>query len=254
MYIFQCEDSLDGIFTGIYDAWASGYGHNNVKLTTSLTENFELFAQYITVTTDPEKAMKVHRTLKKRFSYDAFSILCLAASSYQDDKADMLYKTIVYAFTLPNESSALEADAIPFIRAVNKYAKNANNECHHLYGFLRFSELYSNILFAKITPKNNIISFLTNHFDNRMPLENYMIYDEGRDIVALHKAHCQSLIALHPDFNKNAIEQFSDSEEQFRSLWQEFFDSIAIEGRHNTNLQRQNMPLRFRSNQHEFRS
>ena len=26
MYIFQCEDSLDGIFTAIYDAWDSGYG------------------------------------------------------------------------------------------------------------------------------------------------------------------------------------------------------------------------------------
>ena len=24
-YIFQCEDSLDGIFTAIYDAWSSGY-------------------------------------------------------------------------------------------------------------------------------------------------------------------------------------------------------------------------------------
>ena len=34
MYIFLCEDSLDGIFSGVYDAWASGYGHANVTLTT----------------------------------------------------------------------------------------------------------------------------------------------------------------------------------------------------------------------------
>gem|GEM_PF-5421032 len=32
MHIFLCEDSIDGIFTGIYDAWASRYGHKNIKL------------------------------------------------------------------------------------------------------------------------------------------------------------------------------------------------------------------------------
>ena len=30
--VFQCEDSTDGIFTGIYDAWDSRVGHRNVKL------------------------------------------------------------------------------------------------------------------------------------------------------------------------------------------------------------------------------
>ena len=32
MHIFLCEDSIDGIFTGIYDAWASRVGHDRVKL------------------------------------------------------------------------------------------------------------------------------------------------------------------------------------------------------------------------------
>ena len=32
MQIFLCEDSVDGIFTGVYDAWASGLGHDNVRL------------------------------------------------------------------------------------------------------------------------------------------------------------------------------------------------------------------------------
>lgn len=30
--IFQCEDSIDGIFTAVYQAWSSGYGHDNVKI------------------------------------------------------------------------------------------------------------------------------------------------------------------------------------------------------------------------------
>lgn len=31
MHIFLCEDSIDGIFTGIYDAWASRYGTQKYK-------------------------------------------------------------------------------------------------------------------------------------------------------------------------------------------------------------------------------
>ena len=43
MYIFICEDSLDGIFTGVYDAWASRYGHQNVALLAHEPENYMLF-------------------------------------------------------------------------------------------------------------------------------------------------------------------------------------------------------------------
>ncbi len=64
MYIFICEDSIDGIFTGVYDAWASGYGHTNISLTTKIPENYSLFCEYITVETDYAKSAKVARTLQ----------------------------------------------------------------------------------------------------------------------------------------------------------------------------------------------
>ena len=44
MMIFQCEDSVDGIFTGVYDAWACGLGHSNVGLRIRTQMNMELFA------------------------------------------------------------------------------------------------------------------------------------------------------------------------------------------------------------------
>ena len=39
MYIFQCEDSIDGIFTGVYDAWASHYGHKHIQLSSDNSGN-----------------------------------------------------------------------------------------------------------------------------------------------------------------------------------------------------------------------
>lgn len=43
MYVFICEDSLEGIFTGVYDACASRLGHRNIRLATGEPENYELF-------------------------------------------------------------------------------------------------------------------------------------------------------------------------------------------------------------------
>ena len=42
MYVFICEDSLEGIFTGVYDACASRLGHRNIRLATGEPENYEI--------------------------------------------------------------------------------------------------------------------------------------------------------------------------------------------------------------------
>ena len=66
MTIFWCEDSLDGILTGIYDAWDSRLGHNQVKLKTDAQDTLELFCDYRQVKTDAVKAEKVLRTIRDR--------------------------------------------------------------------------------------------------------------------------------------------------------------------------------------------
>ena len=44
MYVFLCEDSPEGIFTGVYDAWESRLGHNNISLQIHTgEENYDLF-------------------------------------------------------------------------------------------------------------------------------------------------------------------------------------------------------------------
>ena len=76
MYIFQCEDSLDGIFTAIYDAWDSGYGLMNVRIEVLNGRddcyNMELFSEYIPVETNEEKAEKVARSIRYKISEEAY--------------------------------------------------------------------------------------------------------------------------------------------------------------------------------------
>lgn len=260
MYIFVCEDSIDGIFSGVYDAWASHYGHSNVALTIREAENLSLFDQYISVPTDFEKSKKVARTLRLRLGMDVYSEICQAASAIESDKrrkdgidkADAIYKTIVLALSIQDGSKVLTFLGNPYVNQVFQLSRAAGNEAHHLMGFLRFHELESGILFAKIHPKHGILSFLTEHFCDRLPEENFLIYDEDRKKAGLHKAGAGWLITDTQGMDESFLERFSEEEYEYQRLWCGFFESIAIEARKNKALQNQNIPKRFQKDALEF--
>ena len=41
---FICEDSIEGVFAGIYDAYALRIGHEHIHLQIGEEENYRLFA------------------------------------------------------------------------------------------------------------------------------------------------------------------------------------------------------------------
>ncbi len=60
-----CEDSLEGIFTAVYDAYALREGHGHLHVQVGEEDNYRLFAQYLYSRPDEDKTDKVVRTLKK---------------------------------------------------------------------------------------------------------------------------------------------------------------------------------------------
>ena len=76
-----CEDSLEGIFTGIYDAYALREGHEHVHIQIGEEDNYRLFASYLHISPDPVKTDKVARTLLGRLGEHAYHAVCRAAAS-----------------------------------------------------------------------------------------------------------------------------------------------------------------------------
>lgn len=251
MYIFQCEDSIDGIFTGIYDAWASHYGHKNIQLSSDNSGNLMLFSEYIPVIPDCDKSRKVSRTLITRFGTDFYETICKCAMADSHcrkltmDKANAIYQTIVMALALPEGAKVLEYLSEPCISCILELCRQTANEGHHLLEFLRFSELKSGILFAQIHAKNDVLPILATHFTDRLPLENFIIYDASHQMAAVHKSSKDYLIVDASSLNLDLTKEYSSEEDGFRKLWCTFFDSIAIEARKNPKLQSQNIPKRF---------
>lgn len=264
MYIFICEDSLNGILTGVYDAWCYKIAHRSrlseedIALTCREPENYSLFAEYTTIAPSLEKASKVRNTLVSQLGDDFFYAIAeaiLATELHEKrgsiDKANAVYKTIVYGLAKPPGSKTpygakiLNDFANPYVNRVFELSRTMHNEAHHLLGFMRFQELENGVLLSIIHPKNNCITVLAEHFTDRLPKENFMIYDENRKTAAVHAAGKNFMLVDASSIDEEILHRYSDKEETYQNLWKNFFESIAIQARINPKLQAQNIPKRF---------
>lgn len=264
MHIFVCEDSLNGILTGIYDAWNYKVAHrtslreDEIELSCKEPENYSLFDEYESVPPSVTKAGKVRTTLTSRFGIEFYMVLAnaiLATELHEKrgalDKANAVYKTVVFAFAKPSATATpygarvLHYLGTPCVARVFELSRSIQNEAHHLLGFLRFQELENGVLLSTIHPKNDCITILANHFTDRLPQENFMIYDENRKTAALHAAGKDFILVDASELDEELLHRFSEKEEAYQKLWKAFFESIAIEARTNPELQAQNIPKRF---------
>lgn len=250
-YIFQCEDSLDGIFTAIYNAWDSGYGHKNIQIQfIDQVMNYQLFSKYIPVVTDYEKSEKVVRTIKKKISVEAYETICRAAMTDRQDKADAIYRFVILG--IHYGSSIITNYSNPVVQTIFEMNRAVGNEVHHYTGFLRFSELKNHVLYGKINPKNNVITLLAPHFADRLPVENWIIHDEVRQLAIVHQIGEGWVQVDTSEVDFSELGKINNEEERLEQLWKSFVESIAILERTNYKLQRQNLPIRFRRNMTEF--
>lgn len=245
MKIFLCRDSIEGILCGVYDAWASRAGHANVRLSVKNGDDMELFAEYIEVEEDRGKAEKVMRTLKRRLHAEDFQALYQALLSADQYRADSIYRVIVLA--LSTQRRVLDALGHPDVCRVFELSRKTGNEAHRYLQFTRFRELENGALFAEISPENRVLPLIGEHFANRLPLENFLIYDNRHQSSLFHASGREWVLMDMPEGLDAVKLNFSQAEEEIKGSWQAFFDAVAIQERKNKNLQRQFLPMKFRA-------
>lgn len=253
-----CEDSLEGIFTGIYEAYALREGHTHVHMQIGEEENLRLFATYRYIPPDPVKTDKVAQTLKRRLGEHTYHALCRAAASCYRDKGEAVYRTVVDALTAGSGRRVMENLKNPHVARCFELARFTANEAHYETEFIRFQELAAGdsgenrILFSKIGPKNNVVPFVMPHFADRLSIENFMVYDENRKLFGVHPAReAWYLVSAGEDFN---LQEFplSEKEEKYQELFRAFHRTIGIKSRENKKLQRQMCAYRYQDYMTEF--
>ncbi len=212
----------------------------------------ELFCEYVETEESERKAVAVEKLIKKHLGDEAYRDLYYAILSPDEKKGDVVLNTMLEAKIIPNSKKIMNHLKSPYVRKVFELSRTVGNEVHYFKEFLRFRELRSGILFAKINPKSQVLTCIADHFANRLPLENWLVYDESHRMVLVHEAKKQWVILVDETMNFEKVKNFSNAEWMFEKLWKGFCDTISIKERENRELQRQHLPMWYRKNMVEF--
>lgn len=258
MTIYLCVPDFEGILCGVYDAWMSRKGHDNVRLELKGTyHELELFSEYVESESTHGKARKVINSVCGKLSQEVYKKIYVASLSQDAGRADKIYRFLVQAFSIG--PGILDQLQIPESCEIFELCRNVYNENHLLVEFLRFSQASGGVLVARIGPKNDVMTLLAPHFADRLPEENWIIYDENREKAAVHPRGKPWILVNHPleqpdgdSIWQLCLEQETD-EREYEDLWISFFHTIAIKERTNPVCQRNHLPLRYRAYITEFK-
>lgn len=255
--VLVCENSPEGILSGIYEAYHRGISHENTYIETA-NSSYRLFASYEQIKTDSAKVQTVLKTLRREFYEEDILWLDYALASEDEERGQAVYRTIAtgrYRMHREGHKCGLFDDLKnPYVHKAHTLARRTLNELHHLKGFLRFEEMENGVLFARIGPKSNILPFLSIHFTDRFPMENFVILDETRELFSVHPAGGNWYLLHNSTLYEEMKETLTTAEREadYQELFRYFCHKIAIKERENKDLQRNMLPLRFRDYMTEF--
>lgn len=246
--ILRCEDSLEGMFTAIYDAFV--YKNQMEKPYTDSIRiavgegAMMLFSKEITVETDEDKVEKTVRTIRTRLGYSVYDTLLLALCHFDEERASVVLGYLVRSFASGHNISDHLAD--PYVLRVMELSRKVRNEREKFYGFVRFQDT-GNVLVAKLAPKCNLVPLMMDHFSDRLANENFILYDENRKLAAVHeRGHTCGLVAGED------ISIPSGETDYFAELWKQYFKTMEITERHNENCQNTLLPKWYRKHMIEM--
>ncbi|WP_346908147.1 TIGR03915 family putative DNA repair protein [Faecalicatena orotica] len=250
--VYICHDTITGIFSAIYDAWKESRDTEaGIALRGCLMP--QLFCEYREVDEKEQKSIAVERLIKNNLGYNAYWDLYHALLSDDPEKADAVYQTILAARKVKDSRKIMEHLSNPHVAKVFELSRKVANEAHLFTEFIRFRELDNGVLLSEITPKGRVLTCIADHFTNRFPLENWMVYDKTHKVFLVHKVGMNWILVEGEELDQTEAEKVSTAELEYERLWKGFCKSIAIKERENLACQRNHLPIHFRQDMTEFR-
>ena len=251
--IYICKDSITGIFSAFYDAWTE---RRDQEVGIDFKGEIEqrLFCEYQEVQESERKADAIVRLIQKNMGYNTYWDIYYALLSEDKRKAEAAFHVMQAARTIKNSKRIMEQLTNADVAKIFELSRKVSNEAHQFMEFIRFRELENGVLFSEITPKNRVLVCIGDHFTDRFPLENWMIYDKRHQESILHRAGYQWVLMEGERVDQQEVHKISENEKEIEQLWKEFFTSISITERENPICQRTHLPYRFRSDMTEFQT
>ena len=186
--------------------------------------------------------------IKKKLSKEALYCIYNVFLSNNKNKEMIIYDFLINYFKYNNKVFGMIR--IASVNESIKISKYVREETHKLKGFLRFKKMKNNFYYGEISPTNNVIGFLSNHFRKRLKEDCWIIKDTNRGIYAIYDK--KKVIYLTNDEVISLNLESSDSEELIEDLWKTFHKTVAIASRENRRCQQNFMPKKYWKNMLEM--
>ena len=105
------------------------------------------------------------------------------------------------------------------------------------------------MLLAQVEPKCNLVPLMMEHFTDRFPNENFIIYDNNRRLAAVHEKYKSCVLVEGQELD--IPDRQSD---YFTELWKQYFHTMEIKPRHNERCQNTLMPKWYRKHMSEIQN
>jgi len=235
------DGTYEGLLTTIHD-----YYYENLRPVMVLDGSLpsfqqELGAEYAFVTRDLDKAQKVQNAIETKLTHETQGVLLLAWQSASIDKTFNIFRYILLAFKDPKGVDS--RTQLDFVMNVHHLKRNVGMEAHKLNGFARFRELEDGVLYADISPKNNVLHLVAEHFTDRLMGERFVIHDVSRNLAAMYDTQECVIVEMPAEVKASLVDKHDEKE--WQQLWKMFYKTLSIQERANSKLRRQLMPKYF---------
>ena len=249
--VYICNDTVTGICSALFDAWKEERcGEAGIQLKGRIQQ--ELFCEYKVVIETEQKSRSLQRMIKRNLGYNAYWDVYYAILSDDPQKGEAVFRMMQEARRLDDSTKIMDHLGNADVAKVFELSRRVSNEAHVYKEFIRFRELEGGVLFSEISPKSQVLTCIADHFADRFPLENWMIYDKSHEAFLIHREKERWRLVWGSELNTEAASRVSEGEKKYECLWKGFFESVSIGERENLKLQQTHLPKRYRREMTEF--
>jgi probable DNA metabolism protein len=238
--VYLYDGTLEGMLTGVFEAFARKEFPVAIVREGNLQQS--LLCSYIPIATDVALAERVQQGIVKKLGDRSYENVKRVFLSDVDEKGGVILRYLLYTMKQGRRGCAHLAN--PAVNAFEELLRQVDKEAHYMLQFVRFAQLDNGVFFSRIEPKASVVPLIMGHFAARFNIQPFMIYDACHGLSGVFDTEKWWLV----DARDIEVPDRSRAEDEFQSLWQTFYDTIAIEERRNPTCQRNFMPKRFWGN------
>lgn len=247
---------MDYLYDGTFDGFlCCVYAHYYMEKATGICPEWVYQRNFLStsqcVPSDVERANRVAEAIAAKISEFSLRRVFRVFLSSDPNKEMLLLRYIQLGFRVGAKVDSLHANQ--HVLPVQQIERKVSREVERLEGLLRFSVLETDsgaeVLYAPVKPDHDMICLMAHHFADRLGEQPFVIHDLRRE----KGLFCQNRKWYESPLPKDVPLRYAQGEQQYRSLWKQYFQAIAIEERKNQRCQRNFMPVRYWENLTEMR-